>query len=317
MLTTIKFRTRHIQGLAQRYFKTIVRKPSPTDFDLNASACRPRPPCPLPRLKPPFDMCEVQVEETRAQHEPCIRSFLHNEYFPREPSLQGLNIAHKPTSFYLQYLANHYVRESNGFIAFRIDHQRKEKEIVGLVFGKKKFPWEAELYEKWAQRSKEPECIHMFFHAHCFRSPDIFKKYNVPFVYDIEVISTAEEHAGKGVAEFLLRRAILHTIEMCYPVVQMIVTNSFMINPCKRLGMRKEWTMHYREYVDHCGSPLFCLRRPHTTVNLFIRTLPCYNELSKPEFCQFYKNQKRPVNYPIKYIKPVFACSQPPPQKKC
>ena len=62
----------------------------------------------------------------------------------------------------------------------------KEKKLVGVCVANKTFPWMADELEEWAHYTmSKPERNRMYFIAHCFKSPNLFNKYNVDYLYDV------------------------------------------------------------------------------------------------------------------------------------
>ncbi|XP_052754168.1 uncharacterized protein LOC113518626 [Galleria mellonella] len=236
--------------------------------------------------KPCFDIRNVTIDRGNKCHIKHIRSFLYQHYWPREPSVIGLWMS--LNSPYLAVLTERYSSSGDRLLAYEHLARTNEKKLVGVTVANQVFPWAADELEEWAHYTiSKPERHRMYFCAHCYRSPNLFKKYNVSYIYDVEVLGTAAEVTGQGVGTLLLKTALEHAKELRHPLVQVVSLNQYTSRICEKCGMKREWTMDYTEFVDDAGRRVFFPRRPHHTVAVYVKyndpkiggILPC-----KPPF---------------------------------
>ncbi|KAM3958232.1 uncharacterized protein ACR2FA_007787 [Aphomia sociella] len=236
--------------------------------------------------KPCFDIRNVIIERGNQCHVKQIRSFLYTHYWPREPSVVGLWMSLNCS--YLDILTDRYSNSGDRLLAYEDIARTNEKKLVGVSVSNQIFPWVIDELEEWAHYTdSKPERHHMYFSAHCYRSPNLFKKYNVNYIYDVEVLGTAAEVTGQGVGTLLLRTALEHANELRHPLVQVIAFSQYTSKICEKCGMKREWAMDYTEFVNDAGQRVFFPRRPHHTVAVYVKyndpkigaILPC-----KPPF---------------------------------
>lgn len=61
-----------------------------------------------------------------------------------------------------------------------------ERKLVGVTVANKIHPWVPDELEDWAHFTySNPERNRMYFCAHCYRSPNLFNKYHVKYIYDV------------------------------------------------------------------------------------------------------------------------------------
>ncbi|XP_053599553.1 uncharacterized protein LOC128669097 [Plodia interpunctella] len=235
------------------------RKPSPCDT------------CLFPQDKRPcFDIANVVVDRGNQCHAKFIRSFLYNHFWPREPSVVGLWMS--LNSQYLDVLTDKYAHSGDRFIAYEKIARTGERKMIGVLVANKLFPWHADELEEWAHFTpSKPERHRMYFTAHCIKSPNLFKKYNVDFIYDVEVLTTASEVTAQGVGTLLLQNALLQAYELRYPLVQVVASSQYTARICEKCGMKREWEMDYTDFVDVYGQRVFFPRRPHHTVAIYVK----------------------------------------------
>ncbi|XP_023947273.2 uncharacterized protein LOC112052432 [Bicyclus anynana] len=220
--------------------------------------------------KPCFNLQDVTIERGNQCHAKLIRSFLFTHYWPREPSVVGLWMC--LNSPYLETLTDKYSNTGDRLLAFEFLHRTKEKKLIGVSVANKTFPWMVDEYEDWAHYTVcNAERYRMYFMAHCLKSPSLFNKYNVNFLYDIEVLGTASEVAGQGVATLLLKAALEHAEESRFPLAHVISVSHYMSKICEKCGMKREWSMEYSDFIDEAGQRVFFPRRPHLNVNVYTK----------------------------------------------
>ncbi|KOB72216.1 Uncharacterized protein OBRU01_12460 [Operophtera brumata] len=134
----------------------------------------------------------------------------------------------------------------------------------------KVWPWMIAELQEWAHyTASPPERNHMYFSAHCLKSPNLFNKYHVDYIYHIEILGTAAEVTGQGVATLLLRAALAQAQDLRYPLAQIVSVSHAKC--CERCDMRQEWSMDYKDFVDQAGTRVFFPRRPHHAVGLYVK----------------------------------------------
>lgn len=63
-----------------------------------------------------------------------------------------------------------------------------ELNVIGLAVATKVYPWMINEMEEWAHYTTcKPEKNRMYFIAHCQKSPNLFKKYNVEYFYEVSL----------------------------------------------------------------------------------------------------------------------------------
>ncbi|XP_068628015.1 uncharacterized protein [Battus philenor] len=235
-----------------------------------------------PDEKPCFDISKVTVERGNPCHANMIRLFLYNHYWPREPSVVGLWMA--SDSAYLDILTDKYSNSGDRFLVFEKLDRTKESRLIGVSAAYKVFPWSIVELEDWAHFTLcKPDRTRMYFIAHCLKKSNLLNKYNVEFVYDVEVIGTDAELARRGVGKLLLDITLKHAEDLGYPVAQVIAVNHYAAKICAKCGMNLEWSMKYHDYVDRTGHQVFFPRRPHENVCVYSKffnpskpkVLPC------------------------------------------
>ncbi|CAH2236643.1 uncharacterized protein LOC120623970 [Pararge aegeria] len=220
--------------------------------------------------KPCFNIKDVTVEHGNQCHAKLIRSFLFTNYWTREPSVVGLWMCLDCP--YLEILTDKYAHTGDRLLAFEFIHRTKEKKLVGVSVANKTFPWMIDEYEEWAHYTVcKAERHRMYFIAHCLKSPNLFRKYNVNYLYDIEVLGTASEVAGQGVATLLLQAALDHAEELRHPLAHVISVNHYASKICEKCGMKREWSMDYSDFIDDAGQKVFFPRRPHLNVSVYTK----------------------------------------------
>ncbi|CAH0397251.1 unnamed protein product [Chilo suppressalis] len=242
---------------------------------------KPAAPCHT-RLSPPekrpcFDIRSVSIEYANKCHPRIIRSFLYSQYWPREPSVSGLWMSLDCP--YLDILTDKYSNSGDRLLAFEHIKRTGERKLIGVSVANKIFPWVADELEDWAHCTcSYPESHRMYFIAHCYRSPNLFQKYDVNYIYEIEVLATAAEVTGQGVGTLLLKTALEQALELRHPLVQVLAVSQYTAKICEKCGMKRVWSMDYTDFVDNKGRRVFFPRRPHHTAAVYIKK----NDLSKP-----------------------------------
>ncbi|XP_072942192.1 uncharacterized protein [Epargyreus clarus] len=245
---------------------------SRSDSSIEKVTHRKRSPCEVcifpPDRKPCFDIRNVTIERGNNSHANQIRSFLYTEFWPREPSVVGLWMCLNCP--YLEILTEKYANSGDRLLALERIKRTGEQKLVGVSVSNKVFPWAADELEEWAHHTAStPERNRMYFCAHCIRSPNLFQKYNVEFIYEVEVLATAAEVSGQGVGTTLLRTALAHAEELRYPLIQVVAVSQYTSRICEKCGMKREWSMDYSDFVDDAGQRVFFPRRPHHTVAIY------------------------------------------------
>ncbi|CAK1577930.1 unnamed protein product [Parnassius mnemosyne] len=221
-----------------------------------------------PDKKPCFDIKKVTVERGNPCHSNMIRLFLYTHYWPREPSVVGLWTP--LNSSYLDILTDKYANSGDRFLAFEKIDRTGETKLIGVSVANKIFPWMTDELEEWAHFTfSKPERTRMYFIAHCLKNSNLINKYNVEYVYEVEVLGTDAEVAGQGVGKLLLDAALNHAEELGYPIAQVIAVNHYASKICKKCGMKLEWSMNYEYFVDRAGQRVFFPRRPHQVVCVY------------------------------------------------
>ncbi|XP_013196937.1 uncharacterized protein LOC106139968 [Amyelois transitella] len=236
--------------------------------------CRRPSPCDVcafpPEKRPCFDIRNVTIERGNRCHAKFIRSFLYNHFWPREPSVVGLWM--DLNCPYIDVLTDKYSHSGDRFIAYEKIPRTGERKMIGVLIANKLFPWAADELEEWAHyTASRPERHRMYFCAHCIRSPNLFTKYNINFIYDVEVLVTASEVTAQGVGTLLLKTAIDNAYELRYPLVQVVAVSQYTARICEKCGMKREWEMSYTDFVDDFGQRVFFPRSPHHTVAIYVK----------------------------------------------
>ncbi|XP_028039514.1 uncharacterized protein LOC114249979 [Bombyx mandarina] len=239
-----------------------------------AKSLRKRSPCDVclypTDKKPCFDLRNVSIEFGNQCHAKLIRSFLYTHFWPREPSVVGLWMSLECP--YLEVLTEKYSNSGDRFLAFERIQRTGERKLAGVCVANTVRPWKIKELEEWAHNTdSKPERHRMYFCAHCLKSPNLFAKYNVDYIYDVEVLTTAAEVTGQGLATLLLRTALAHANELRHPLVQTVAVSQYTSKICERVGMRREWSMNYADYVNDAGQRVFFPRRPHHTVAVYVK----------------------------------------------
>ncbi|KAL0883549.1 hypothetical protein ABMA27_015703 [Loxostege sticticalis] len=223
-----------------------------------------------PDKRPCFDIRTVTIERGTLCHARMIRSFLYTHFWPREPSVAGLWMSLDCP--YLDVLTDKYANSGDRLLAFEHMARTGERKLVGVTVANKIHPWVPDELEDWAHFTySNPERNRMYFCAHCYRSPNLFNKYHVKYIYDVEVLATAAEVTGQGVGTKLLRTLLEHAQELRHPLVQVVATSQYTSKICEKCGMKREWTMDYSDFVDEKGQRVFFPRRPHHTVAIYTK----------------------------------------------
>ncbi|CAH2091580.1 unnamed protein product [Euphydryas editha] len=226
--------------------------------------------CLVPDKKPCFDITKVSIERGNAGHARLIKSFLYSHYWPREPSVVGLWMC--VNCPYLEVLSEKYSNSGDRFLAYEFIERTKERKLVGVSVANKTFPWMVDELEEWAHYTQsKPERNRMYFLAHCLKSPNLFNKYNVDYFYDVEILGTASEVAGQGVGTMLLRTVLNNAEELRHPLVHVVSVSQYTSKICENCGMKREWSMDFSEFIDDAGQRVFFPRRPHHTVNVYVK----------------------------------------------
>ncbi|XP_032512337.2 uncharacterized protein LOC116766557 [Danaus plexippus] len=226
--------------------------------------------CHTPYKKPCFDINSVTIERATDNHGRLIKSFLYNHYWPREPSVVGLWMSLDCP--YLEIITDRYSFSGDRFLAFELIKRTNERNLAGVCVANMTFPWMIGELEDWAHfTASQPERNRMYFIAHCLKSPNLFAKYNVDYLYDVEILGTSDEVAGQGVGRLLLQTVLKHANDLRHAVVQVIAVNQYTARICEKCGMKREWSMDYSEFVDDAGQRVFFPRRPHHTVAVYVK----------------------------------------------
>ncbi|XP_011562020.3 uncharacterized protein LOC105392122 [Plutella xylostella] len=237
--------------------------------------CRnPITPCDVAFMEPDkktcFDMRNVTLERASQHHGRMISSFLNNQHWPREPTVTSLYLP--PDSRYLQVLSEKYAYSGDRLIALEKNDRTDERRLIGVAVANKIFPWMANELEEWGHSTTDKAERHrMFFQAHCYRHPNLFKKYKVDYIWDIEVLCTASDVSGHGVCSVLLRHMLEEGVDARHPLAQVTATSTYLAAACEHSGMKKEWSMNYQDFVDSAGQRAFYPRKPHTSVNIYVQ----------------------------------------------
>ncbi|KAJ8726718.1 hypothetical protein PYW08_015115 [Mythimna loreyi] len=220
--------------------------------------------------RPCFDLRNVSIVRGSDTHAKMVTWFMNTHYWPREPSVIGLWMPLDCS--YLEFLTAKFSHSGERLLAMEYLPRTREKKIIGLCVANRVYPWMAAELEQWGHATESiPEKHRMYFCAHCLTSPNLFKKYNVEYIYDIEVLGTSAEVTGQGVGTLLLKAAIDSAHDMRHPLVQVVAVSSYASKICEKCGMTKVWSMEYKDFIDKCGQSVFYPRAPHHTVNIYIK----------------------------------------------
>ncbi|KAJ8724724.1 hypothetical protein PYW07_015682 [Mythimna separata] len=225
----------------------------------------------IPVVKRPcFDLRNVTVIPGTDCHSRMITWFMNTHYWPREPSVIGLWLP--LSSPYLEFLTAKFSHSGERLIAMEYLPRTRERKMIGLTVANRVYPWMVSELEQWGHVTDSlPERYRMYFCAHCFSSPNLFKKYNVDYIYDIEVLGTSAEVTGQGVGKLLLQAAIASAHDMRHPLIQVVAVSSYAAKICEKCGMTKVWSMEYKDFIDKCGQSVFYPRSPHYTVAIYVK----------------------------------------------
>ncbi|XP_050681746.1 uncharacterized protein LOC126977095 [Leptidea sinapis] len=243
-----------------------------TEWNLQNIRYRRTSPCKL--TSPPkgtcFDIRNLELVQGTNAHGKAIRSFLYNHYWPREPSIVSLWMS--PNSPYLDLLTDKYSYSGERILAYEYIPRTKERKLVGLCVCNKVYPWMVEELEQWGHStSTTPERHRIYFIAHCIRSPSLFQKYKVEYIYDVEVLGTAAEVTGQGVGTILLQTVLKEAKEQRHPLVQVIAVSQYGAKICEKVGMKQDWSMKYSDFIDDGGVKVFYPRSPHNNVYIYTK----------------------------------------------
>ncbi|XP_022829607.1 uncharacterized protein LOC111358623 [Spodoptera litura] len=266
--SALKLSTTGVVSTAQPHINVItkrLKRSSPCDR------------CFIPKHKKPcFDIRNIIIERATECHGKLIRSFLYTHYWPREPTIVGLWMS--LNSPLLDVLTDKYMSFGDRMLAFERIKRTKETKLVGLSVASKLYPWTVGELDEWAHVTTiMPEKYKIYFTAHCLKQPDLFRKYKVDYIYDVEVLGSAAEVTGHGVATLLLRNILDNALEVRHPLVQVVSTSSYTSKICEKCGMKLEWSMDYKDFTDECGRVIFYPRRPHHSVGVYVK----FNDPSK------------------------------------
>ncbi|KAJ2938801.1 hypothetical protein O0L34_g18423 [Tuta absoluta] len=224
-----------------------------------------------PRRQPRFDVPNrVVIEPAHVGYIGEIKRFVHAHYFQNQQTIRYLGI--KRDSSYLTCLAKRYAMYGDRWLAYEMEPKLRKRKLIGALAGFKKFPWEAGRLKKFADCSPKPENYHIHFRAYCIRSANVFNKYRVPYVYDIELLLVTKE--GIGVENLLLQTVFDHAFQSeHYPLIQVFSTNKYLNAACMESGMTLEWSNKLSNLTDLNNNSLFYSdkEKDDTTVNLYIR----------------------------------------------
>lgn len=219
-----------------------------------------------------FDIRNVIIERGGRSHVKMIENFLNTHYWSREPTINSLWMPLQAP--YLKTLTEMYSTSGDRLLAFEKLPRTRELKLIGVGVGNKVSSWMIDELEEWAHYTdSRPEKHRMYFIAHCLKDPDLFKKYNTDFIYEVQVLATTPDVAGNGVGSLLLRRFLDDAFELRYPIVQVIAVSDYCARICAKAGMKREWTMKYEDYCDDKGQKIFYPRRPHHQVSIYTKQL--------------------------------------------
>ncbi|KAF9406459.1 hypothetical protein HW555_013181 [Spodoptera exigua] len=236
--------------------------------------------------KPCFDIRNLTLERARDCNAKLIRSFLYTHYWPREPTVTSLWMS--LDSPLLDVQTDQYSSSGDRILAYERLERTGERKLVGLAVANKIYPWMIGELDEWAHCTTSlPDKYKIYFTAHCLKGPNLFKKYNVDYIYEVEVLCTAAEVTGQGVGKLLLNSMLEYAKEMRHPLVQVVAVSHYTSKICEKCGMKPEWTMNYEDFTDECGHRIFFPRKPHYSVVVHVKyfdprkggVLPC-----KPPF---------------------------------
>lgn len=90
--------------------------------------------------------------------------------------------------FLLQFYKIDIAISGDRFLAFERMERTDERKLIGVCVANKVWPWMIDELEEWAHYTASPPERHrMYFSAHCLKSPGLFKKYNVDYIYDVSI----------------------------------------------------------------------------------------------------------------------------------
>ncbi|XP_063375073.1 uncharacterized protein LOC134662732 [Cydia amplana] len=239
-----------------------------------------------PDRKPCFDICNTRIIRGDQSTGANIHPFLYEHYWTREPSVCSLWM-HLDND-YIRIMSDKFSYTGDRFLAMEPMDRTGECKLVGVLVANKIFPWEPRELEEWGDATPSvPERSRMYFYSHCYNSSNLWKKYNVDYIYEIEVLTTASEVTSQGVATLLLKYVLKEALLLRHPLIQVISTSAYVDKVCERCGMKKEWSMHFADFVDSFGQSIFYPRPPHLDCNIYIKkfdqkeaaALPCLPEV--------------------------------------
>uniref|UniRef100_A0A2H1VQB9 SFRICE_003418 n=1 Tax=Spodoptera frugiperda TaxID=7108 RepID=A0A2H1VQB9_SPOFR len=243
--------------------------------------------CYIPKHpKPCFDINSITLMRATDCHAKLIRSFLYTHYWPREPTIISLWMS--LDSPLLDVLTDKYSTSGDRLMAFERIKRTGETKLVGLAVASRIYPWTQLELDEWAHATRAlPEKYKIYFSAHCLKKSNLFKKYNADYIYDVEILGTASEITGQGVATLLLNKMLDNAKELRHPVVQVVAVSKYATKICEKCGMKLEWSMDYADFTNECGHRIFYPRRPHHSVGVYAKffdprkggVLPC-----KPQY---------------------------------
>jgi len=99
------------------------------------------------------------------------------------------------------------------------------------------------------------------------RFPDIDK------ILDIKIISVDESCRGQGICKALVDRTKQLAIEHDFQMLKIDCSSHYSAKAAARLGFEVIYTLHYDEYLDENGRPIFIPPPPHTCAKTFVMKL--------------------------------------------
>ncbi|KAJ8918155.1 hypothetical protein NQ315_011612 [Exocentrus adspersus] len=163
-----------------------------------------------------------------------------------------------------------------------ISRCKYDGRIVGACINVSAHCWDPDVQEKLACGVRCPKVRQLLlFLAHMQRFPDIWRKYDVNKVFEMDMMFVHRHHRKRGIAMRLMKESLDTAADCGFKVVRCDASNAYTAKLCERLHMEKIAEIPYSSYLSRNMEQIFSPPHPHQSVKIYVDIDPQLKKFNK------------------------------------
>ncbi|XP_048511059.1 uncharacterized protein LOC105690149 [Athalia rosae] len=203
---------------------------------------------------------------------------MRDTYLKFEPSIVNLGLPGQDLSL-LDQIIRKGMKEGMTIVALR----RNDERVVGAAINTGSCPWDPRNLVCLADRCQCESIQNLLkFYAHVTASPDLWKEYCVPKIFECTYLSVSNECQGQGLAKRLVRDSWLLARDCGYRLFRIDCTSRYTAKIAKSFGWRCVWSIPYQKYMADGKQVFRHIRAPHTIVEVYVDQIRFRKDYCRP-----------------------------------